>query len=202
MLPIECVVRGYLAGSAWSDYGATGTVCGHALPAGLREAERLAEPILTPATKAELGEHDENITVEHARDLVGGERFDEAERVAIALYRHAAQHAASRGILLADTKFELGLDAGGRIVLGDEALTPDSSRYWPADSYEPGGSPPSFDKQFVRDWLSGQDWDRTAPGPELPVDVAAGTAARYREAYERLTGAPFSAYLDEQGVRR
>jgi phosphoribosylaminoimidazole-succinocarboxamide synthase len=202
MLPLECVVRGYLAGSAWVDYRATGMVCGHALPPGLREADRLPEPLFTPATKAELGEHDENITVEHARDLVGGERFDEAQRTALALYRHAAQHAASRGILLADTKFELGVDPGGRLVLGDEALTPDSSRYWPADGYAPGSSPPSFDKQFVRDWLSAQDWDRTPPGPELPPDVAAGTAARYREAYERLTGSSFAAYLDEQGVRR
>jgi phosphoribosylaminoimidazole-succinocarboxamide synthase len=201
MLPLECVVRGYLAGSGWKDYRATGSLCGHRLPTGLRQGERLPEPLFTPSTKAGVGEHDQNIGAEQGRDLVGGERYDELQRVSLALYRHAAAHAAGRGILLADTKFELGLDAGGRLVLGDEALTPDSSRYWPADGYAPGGSPPSFDKQYVRDWLERQPWDKRPPGPALPDDVVAGTAARYREAYERLTGARFAGYLEQQGVR-
>jgi phosphoribosylaminoimidazole-succinocarboxamide synthase len=199
MLPIECVVRGYLAGSGWKDYRLTGEVCGHELPSGLAEAQRLPEPIFTPATKAHSG-HDENITRDEASDLVGAARLDEVEGICLALYRFAAEHAAARGIVVADTKFELGLDAEGRLVLADEALTPDSSRFWPADEYEPGRSPPSFDKQFVRDYCETLGWDKAPPGPELPDDVVAGTRARYVEAFERLTGIPFDAYLAEPDV--
>ena len=194
MLPIECVVRGYLAGSGWKDYTATGAVCGQALPAGLTESAELPEPIFTPATKATTG-HDENIDLEQAAALVGADRLAEVERVSIALYRHAAEHARRRGILIADTKFEFGLDEERRLVLGDEALTPDSSRFWPADEYAPGGSQPSFDKQFVRDYCETLGWDKTPPGPELPDGVVAGTRARYVEAFERLTGIAFDDYL-------
>jgi phosphoribosylaminoimidazole-succinocarboxamide synthase len=199
MLPIECVVRGYLAGSGWKDYTSTGMVCGHALPAGLEESAELPEPIFTPATKATTG-HDENIDREQAADLVGAERLEEVERASLALYRFAVEHARARGILIADTKFEFGLDEDGRLVLGDEALTPDSSRFWPADEYQPGGAQPSFDKQFVRDYCEALGWDKTAPGPELPEDVVAGTRARYVEAFERLTGIDFDAYLADPGV--
>jgi phosphoribosylaminoimidazole-succinocarboxamide synthase len=201
MLPLECVVRGYLAGSGWKDYRATGQVCGHELPAGLREADRLPAPIFTPATKATSG-HDENITADQARELVGEERFAQVEAVCIGLYERAAAHAGARGVIVADTKFELGLDDDGTLVLGDEVVTPDSSRFWPADRYAPGASPPSFDKQFVRDWLETLDWDKTAPGPELPDDVAVGTADRYREAYERITDTSFQTYLDDYGGAR
>jgi phosphoribosylaminoimidazole-succinocarboxamide synthase len=194
MLPIECVVRGYLAGSGWKDYAATGAVCGHALPAGLIESAQLAEPIFTPATKATTG-HDENIDRQQAAELVGADRFAEVERVSIALYRHAAEHARRRGIVIADTKFEFGLDEEGRLVLGDEALTPDSSRFWPADEYAPGGAQPSYDKQFVRDYCETLGWDKAPPGPELPDGVVAGTRARYVEAFERLTGIGFDDYL-------
>jgi phosphoribosylaminoimidazole-succinocarboxamide synthase len=200
MLPVECVVRGYLVGSGWKDYRRTGAVCGHPLPAGLEEAARLAQPLFTPSTKAELGEHDENITAAEGAALVGAERFAQLEQVSIALYRFAADHAAQRGIILADTKFEFGLDAGGELVLADEVLTPDSSRFWPADSYRTGMSPPSFDKQFVRDWLETLDWDKSPPGPELPDDIRDGTAERYRDAFARITGAPFADYLDEMGA--
>ena len=193
MLPIECVVRGYLAGSGWKDYQATGEICGHRLPEGLRESDRLPEPIFTPATKATTG-HDENITRAEAAELVGAERLAEVEAVSLALYRFASEHAAERGIIIADTKFEFGLD-GDRLVLGDEAFTPDSSRFWPADAYEPGRSQPSFDKQFVRDYCESLGWDKTDPGPELPDDVVAGTRARYVEAFERLTEQPFDRYL-------
>jgi phosphoribosylaminoimidazole-succinocarboxamide synthase len=196
MLPIECVVRGYLAGSGWKDYRQTGAVCGHALPPGLAESARLPAPIFTPATKAETG-HDENITREQAAELVGRGRFDEVEGVALALYRFAAEHAAARGILLADTKFEFGVDEEGRLVLADEAFTPDSSRFWPADEYRPGAAQPSFDKQFARDYAESLDWDKTPPGPELPAAVVAGTRARYVEAFERLTGIGFDAYLQD-----
>jgi phosphoribosylaminoimidazole-succinocarboxamide synthase len=200
MLPIECVVRGYLAGSGWKDYTATGAVCGHELPGGLAETAQLPEPIFTPATKATTG-HDENIDREQAAELVGADRLAEVERVAIALYRHAAEHAGERGILIADTKFEFGLDEDGRLGLGDEALTPDSSRFWPADEYKPGvGSQPSFDKQFVRDYGETLGWDKTPPGPELPDDVVAGTRARYVEAFERLTGIAFDDYLADPEV--
>jgi phosphoribosylaminoimidazole-succinocarboxamide synthase len=199
MLPIECVVRGYLAGSGWKDYSVTGAVCGHNLPAGLTESAELPEPIFTPATKATTG-HDENIDHEQAAELVGADRLAEVERVAIALYRHAAEHARLRGILIADTKFEFGLDDEGRLVLGDEALTPDSSRFWPADEYVSGGPQPSFDKQFVRDYCETVGWDKTPPGPELPDGIVAGTRARYVEAFERLTGIGFGAYLADPDV--
>jgi len=199
MLPIECVVRGYLAGSGWKDYHATGTTSGHALPAGLRESEQLPEPIFTPATKAQSG-HDENISRDQAAGLVGAERLAEVERVAIALYATAAEHALRSGIIIADTKFELGYDAGGNLVLGDEALTPDSSRFWPADAYEPGRGQDSFDKQFVRDFCETTGWDKTYPGPERPDEVVAGTRAKYVEAFERLTTIPFDAYLENPSV--
>jgi phosphoribosylaminoimidazole-succinocarboxamide synthase len=199
MLPIECVVRGYLSGSGWKDYRATGVVCGHELPAGLRESEQLPEPIFTPATKAQTG-HDENIDRETAAELVGRDRFDEVERTALALYALASDHARERGIILADTKLEFGLDEDGRLVLGDEAFTPDSSRFWPADEYNPGGTPPSFDKQFVRDYCEALGWDKTAPGPELPEAVVDGTRARYVEAFDRLTGIAFDEYLADPEV--
>jgi phosphoribosylaminoimidazole-succinocarboxamide synthase len=200
MLPIECVVRGYLVGSGWKDYKATGSVCGHALPSGLREADKLPEPLFTPSTKATEG-HDANIDRAAGIELVGEERFDEIERLSIELYRTAADYALERGIIIADTKFEFGVDDQDRIVIGDEVLTPDSSRFWPVDEYAPGGSPPSYDKQYVRDWLETLDWDKTPPGPEIPAEVVAGTRRRYVEAYERLTGEPFQAYLDETGSR-
>jgi phosphoribosylaminoimidazole-succinocarboxamide synthase len=200
MLPLECVVRGYLAGSGWKDYGRTGAVCGIPLPPGLREADRLPRTLFTPSTKASEG-HDENITAEQGIALVGEQRYREVERVSIALYERAAAAALERGIILADTKFEFGIDRDGSLVVGDEVLTPDSSRFWPADSYAPGSSPPSFDKQYVRDWLEAQRWDKTPPGPELPDEVRDGTTARYREAYERLAGRPFARYRDEMGVR-
>ena len=199
MLPIECVVRGYITGSGWKDYKATGEVCGHRLPEGLRESERLPEPIFTPATKAQEG-HDENITREQAAELVGEELFRQVEEVSIRLYTTAAEHAWKAGIIIADTKFELGLDADGTLVLGDEALTPDSSRFWPGDAYEPGRGQDSFDKQFVRDYCETTGWDKTDPGPQLPDDVVQGTRAKYVEAFERLTTIPFERYLDDPGV--
>jgi len=200
MLPVELVVRGYLSGSAWVDYQEVGAVCGHPLPPGLLESDRLPEPIVTPATKAEEG-HDLNITEAEAAELCGVEPYVAAREAALALYAFAAAHAEERGIVLADTKFEFGVDSDGELVVADEVLTPDSSRFWPAESYAPGSSPPSFDKQYVRNWLETQDWDKTPPGPELPDDVRDGTAARYREAYERLTGKPWSSYLEAMGVR-
>ncbi|MGB2874409.1 MAG: phosphoribosylaminoimidazolesuccinocarboxamide synthase [Gaiellaceae bacterium] len=199
MLPLECVVRGYLAGSGWKDYRETGVVCGHELPRGLVESERLPEPIFTPATKAQEG-HDENIDSPHAAKLIGPERLDEVEQVSLALYRFASQHAAERGILIADTKFELGLDPEGRLVLADEAFTPDSSRFWPEDEYEPGHPQPSFDKQFVRDHCEQLGWDKTYPAPELPPDIVSGTRARYIEAFERLTDISFDRYLADPEV--
>ncbi len=199
MLPIECVVRGYLAGSGWKDYGASGEVCGHVLPGGLRESERLPEPIFTPATKAETG-HDENITREQAAELVGEDRLREVEATSLALYGFAADYAAERGILIADTKFEFGIDESGQLVLADEAFTPDSSRFWPADEYEPGRPQPSYDKQFVRDYCESLGWDKTDPGPELPEDVVTGTRARYVEAFERLTEIRFDRYLKDPEV--
>jgi phosphoribosylaminoimidazole-succinocarboxamide synthase len=202
MLPVEVVVRGYLAGSGWKDYLRTGAVCGHALPAGLQESARLPAPIVTPATKAQSG-HDENIDAAEAAALVGARRWAEVEAVALALYRHAAEHAEARGIILADTKFELGLDHEGTLVLGDEALTPDSSRFWPAAGYAPGGPQPSYDKQYVRDYCEGLGWDKTYPGPDVPTEVVAGTRARYVEAFELLTGLAFDEYLaDPQVVLR
>ena len=199
MLPIECVVRGYLAGSGWKDYKATGTTSGHELPEGMRESDRLPQPIFTPATKATSG-HDENISRDQAAELVGAEKFAEVERVSIALYSAAAEYALERGIIIADTKFELGYDSDGTLVLGDEALTPDSSRFWPADSYEPGRGQDSFDKQFVRDYCETTGWDKTDPGPEIPQDVVAGTRAKYVEAFEKLTGVPFDKYLADPSV--
>jgi phosphoribosylaminoimidazole-succinocarboxamide synthase len=202
MLPLECVVRGYLAGSGWKDYRGTGSVCGHRLPAGLRESDRLPEPLFTPSTKAVTG-HDENIDRERAAELVGAERLEEVERVSLALYEAAARHAERCGIILADTKFEFGVDNGGRLVLADEAFTPDSSRFWPADAYEPGRPQPSFDKQFARDYCESIGWDKTPPGPELPADVVAETRERYVEAFERLTSIAFDDYLaDPEAVLR
>ena len=199
MLPIECVVRGYLAGSGWKDYQRTGSTSGHVLPEGLRESDQLPEPIFTPATKAQTG-HDENISRDQAADLVGDDLLRDVERVAVALYSHGAEHAREHGIILADTKFEFGEDADGQLVLADEALTPDSSRFWPADAYEPGRSQPSFDKQYVRDYAETLGWDKTDPGPELPDDVVAGTRARYVEAFERVTGIAFEAYVEDPSV--
>jgi phosphoribosylaminoimidazole-succinocarboxamide synthase len=193
MLPIECVVRGYLSGSGWKSYRETGEVCGIGLPDGLRESDKLPEPIFTPTTKATEG-HDEALTAEQAANLVGQDRFDELRRISIELYELAAESATSKGIIIADTKFELGLDENGKAVLGDEAFTPDSSRFWPADEYEPGGAQPSFDKQFVRDYTESLGWDKTPPGPELPEEVVAGTRARYLEAFEQITGIPFDEY--------
>jgi phosphoribosylaminoimidazole-succinocarboxamide synthase len=195
MLPIECVVRGYLSGSGWKDYQRTGEVCGIRVPSGLSESDRLPEPIFTPATKAQEG-HDENIDFDRAAELVGDRALTERVRdVSIAVYQHAAEHARERGIILADTKFEFGLDADGELTLGDEVCTPDSSRFWPADEYEPGRAQPSFDKQFVRDWASSTGWDRNPPAPAIPGDVVARTREKYVEAYERITGESFDAWL-------
>jgi phosphoribosylaminoimidazole-succinocarboxamide synthase len=194
MLPLECVVRGYITGSGWKDYQATGATSGHVLPSGLRESDRLPEPIFTPSTKAQEG-HDENIDLGAAAGLVGDERLAELERISLDLYRSASEHALKGGIIIADTKFEFGVDGNGQIVLGDEALTPDSSRFWPADEYAPGRSQPSFDKQYVRDYCESLGWDKTSPGPELPADVVDGTRTRYVEAFERLTEIGFDEYL-------
>ncbi|HYU61392.1 MAG TPA: phosphoribosylaminoimidazolesuccinocarboxamide synthase [Solirubrobacterales bacterium] len=189
MYPVECVVRGYLSGSGWREYRDSGAVCGIELPAGLRESDRLPEPIFTPATKAEIGEHDENIDFERAIEIIGSRPLmEELRRASVELYEHAANHAAGRGIILADTKFEFGSSPGAEVVLGDEVLTPDSSRFWPADEYEPGRAQHSFDKQYVRDWLDATGWNHTPPPPELPADVIANTRAKYIEAYERITG--------------
>jgi phosphoribosylaminoimidazole-succinocarboxamide synthase len=199
MLPIECVVRGYITGSGWKDYLATGAVSGHVLPEGLRESEKLPEPIFTPATKAHTG-HDENITRDEAAELIGRDRFDEVERLSIALYTFVSEHAAARGIILADTKLEFGVDEQGNLVLADEVFTPDSSRFWPADEYEPGRGQPSFDKQFVRDYCETLGWDKAHPGPELPDDVVSATRAKYIQAFERLTGISFDDYLADPDV--
>ena len=188
MYPIECVVRGYLSGSGWKEYRQSGSVCGIDLPPNLLESDRLPEPIFTPATKADLGEHDENIDFARAAEIVGDRALmEELRRISIDLYTHAAEHAAERGIILADTKFELGRHPGAEIVLADEVLTPDSSRFWPADAYEPGRTQPSFDKQFVRDWADASGWDHQPPAPELPADVIEQTRGKYVEAYERIT---------------
>jgi phosphoribosylaminoimidazole-succinocarboxamide synthase len=194
MLPVECVVRGYITGSGWKDYQATGSVSGIELPPGLQESEQLPTPIFTPSTKAETG-HDETVDFEAAAGLVGDrELMGRLRDVSIELYRFAAEHARERGVILADTKFEFGLDENGELVVGDEVLTPDSSRYWPAEGYAPGRSQPSFDKQFVRDWASGSGWDKAPPAPALPDDVVQGTRERYAEAYEAITGEPFDAW--------
>ncbi len=197
---VECVVRGYLSGSGWKDYERTGAVSGIELQPGLRESDRLPEPIFTPTTKADVG-HDEAIDFDGAVELIGDRELAERARdVSIALYEHAAEHARERGIILADTKFELGLDADGTLRLGDEVCTPDSSRFWPADEYEPGRSQPSFDKQFVRDWASSTGWDRTPPAPAIPDEVVSRTRAKYVEAYERITGEPFEEWLRRTAV--
>jgi phosphoribosylaminoimidazole-succinocarboxamide synthase len=189
MYPVECVVRGYLSGSGWKEYRESGAVCGVDLPDDLRESDKLPEPIFTPATKAEIGEHDENVDFDRAAEIVGDRGLmDELRRVSVELYTHAAEHAAQRGIILADTKFEFGRHPGAEVVLADEVLTPDSSRFWPADRYEPGRTQPSFDKQYVRDWSDEQGWDHSPPAPELPPDVVEQTRAKYIEAYERITG--------------
>jgi phosphoribosylaminoimidazole-succinocarboxamide synthase len=187
-LPIEAVVRGYLIGSGWKDYQETGAVCGIALPKGLKQADKLPEVIFTPATKAEIGAHDENISFAQVEKTIGPDRAKQVRDVSIRLYREAADYARERGIIIADTKFEFGLDEGGRLVLIDEALTADSSRFWPADQYRPGSSPPSYDKQYVRDYLETLDWNKKSPAPRLPADVLAKTSEKYREALYRLTG--------------
>lgn len=199
MLPVECVARGYLTGSGLIDYQQSGSVCGIALPAGLGEASKFDEPLFTPATKAELGEHDENVSFDAVVELVGAQRAAELREATLQIYLKAAEHALSKGIIVADTKFEFGIDADGQLVLADEVLTPDSSRYWPADSYQPGEVQPSYDKQFVRNWLTGPDsgWDRHSdtPPPPLPAEIAAATRARYIEAYERISGLSFSDWI-------
>jgi phosphoribosylaminoimidazole-succinocarboxamide synthase len=203
VLPIEAVVRGYLAGSGWKEYRERGTVCGMSLPPGLRESDRLPEPIFTPATKAVQGEHDQNIDLPTVADIVGSAMAERVRDLAVRLYRHAAAVTEPAGIILADTKFEFGIDpASGGLLLIDEALTPDSSRFWDAATYEPGRPQASFDKQFVRDWLEAQPWDKTAPGPALPPDIVEGTRARYVEAFERITGASFERYLAEDVIAR
>ena len=197
MVPVECVVRGYITGSGWKDYRATGAVCGIELPDGLEESEQLPEPIFTPATKAEVGDHDENVDFDRAAEIIGDRALlEELRRLSIAVYELGAAHARERGIILADTKFEFGRRPDGTVVLGDEVLTPDSSRFWPADGYEPGHGQPSFDKQYVRDWASGSGWDKTPPAPALPDDVIARTRELYVDAYERITGEPFDAWLE------
>ncbi len=196
MVPLECVVRGYITGSGWKDYQKTGEVCGHKLPGGLLEAQRLPEPLFTPSTKAETG-HDENVTIDEAKEIVGdGALVDRIADVAIALYEEARAYSETRGIILADTKYEFGL-VDGELIVCDELFTPDSSRYWPADEWEPGTNPPSFDKQYVRDYAETVNWDKTDPGPELPDEVVEGTTRRYREAYERITGKSFDAYIKD-----
>jgi phosphoribosylaminoimidazole-succinocarboxamide synthase len=197
IFPVECVVRGYLSGSGWKEYGRDGSVCGIELPPGLRESDRLPQPIFTPATKAELGAHDENVDFDRAAEIVGDRALmEELRRLSLELYARASGHAESCGVILADTKFEFGRAPDGGIVLADEVLTPDSSRFWPRDRYEPGRSQPSFDKQYVRDWLDSSGWNHEPPPPELPDDVVSDTRARYVEAYERITGEPFQSWLD------
>ncbi len=203
VLPVECVVRGYLSGSGWTDYQATGSVCGNALPSGLRESDRLPEPIFTPAWKAPAGHHDENIDFERVVELAGDRSLAAGMRdAALALYARGADICERAGIILADTKFEFGVLPSGELLLIDEVMTPDSSRFWDAGTYEPGRAQASYDKQFVRDWLEARAWTKTPPGPELPDDVAAGTRARYIEAYERITGASFARYLSEDVIAR
>ncbi len=197
MVPVECVARGYLTGSGLADYRATGAVVGQPLPPGLEDGSRLPEPLFTPATKAAVGDHDENVSFEAVEQTVGAELAAELRRLTLAVYERGAALAAERGLLLADTKLELGHDRAGVLTLGDEVLTPDSSRYWPADAWSPGRPQPSFDKQYVRDWLDATGWDRTAPGPELPEDVVERTREKYVEAYERLTGSSFDSWLRE-----
>lgn len=192
-LPIEAIVRGYLVGSGWKEYKAKGTVCGIQLPVGLQEASKLPSPIFTPSSKAAVGEHDENISLQQCADLIGKDLAEQVASVAIALYKQAAEYAITRGIIIADTKFEFGLDSNGVLHVMDEVLTPDSSRFWPADSYAVGSNPPSYDKQYVRDWLESTGWNKTAPAPALPAEVAQKTSEKYMEAFERLTGHPLVA---------
>jgi phosphoribosylaminoimidazole-succinocarboxamide synthase len=192
MYPVECIVRGYLTGSGWKEYKEGGAVCGIELPPNLLESDQLPEPIFTPSTKAEIGDHDENVDFDRAAAILGDRALlEELSRVSIEVYKRGAEQAAKHGILLADTKFEFGKDAGAEVVLGDEVLTPDSSRFWPADSWQPGKTPPSFDKQYVRDWATGEGWDKKPPAPELPADVVEQTRAKYIEAYERVTEQSF-----------
>jgi len=198
VVPIECVVRGYITGSGWKEYKTSGTVCGIKLPAGLRQCDKLPEPLFTPATKAATG-HDENISFETASEIVDQVVLDQLKKTSLDLYQAAAQYAREKGIIIADTKFEFGLAGDGQIVLVDEVLTPDSSRFWPADQYEPGHDQPSFDKQFVRNYLETLDWDKTPPGPQLPAEVVEGTSRRYAEAYERLTGRKFDPLAIAKG---
>jgi phosphoribosylaminoimidazole-succinocarboxamide synthase len=201
MLPVECVVRGYITGSGWKDYQSTGSVSGIELPGGLQESEQLPEPIFTPSTKAEVG-HDEAIDLEQAAELIGDRELAERLRdLSVEIYQRAAEHARERGIILADTKFEFGLDRDGQLTLGDEVCTPDSSRFWPADEYEVGHGQPSFDKQYVRDWASSTGWDRNPPAPAIPDDVVSKTREKYVEAYERITGQPFEDWLRRTGTR-
>jgi len=192
-LPVECIVRGYLSGSGWKEYQKTGAICGVAVPAGLRESDRLPEPIFTPTTKAEVGTHDENITFEQVVSLVGAARAEELRSLSLRLYGEGAEYARTRGIIIADTKFEFGVDAAGATIWIDEALTPDSSRFWPDEGYQPGGAQPSFDKQFVRDYLVSVNWDKTPPAPSLPPEVIATTAAKYQDALRLLTGSGLNA---------
>jgi phosphoribosylaminoimidazole-succinocarboxamide synthase len=187
-LPIEAIVRGYIVGSGWKEYQKSGTACGIKLPAGLKEADKLPEPIFTPSTKAAVGQHDENISFEKAAEILGKDMAERVKQASLTLYKDCAQYALTRGIIIADTKFEFGLDENGALTLIDEVLTPDSSRFWPADSYRPGANPPSFDKQYVRDWLEASGWNKKAPAPKLPPEVIARTADKYREALTRLTG--------------
>jgi phosphoribosylaminoimidazole-succinocarboxamide synthase len=201
-LPVEAIVRGYLIGSGWKDYQRTGAVCDIPLPAGLRQADRLPEPIYTPSTKAAVGEHDENVSFRHTADLIGKDLAGQIRDVTLGIYRDAAAYALTRGIIIADTKLEFGLDDAGRLILIDEVLTPDSSRFWPADQYQPGTSPPSFDKQFVRDYLETLDWDKTAPGPELPPEIIAKTAEKYAEAERRLVGGGVAGSSIDDPARR
>jgi phosphoribosylaminoimidazole-succinocarboxamide synthase len=192
MYPVECVVRGYLTGSGWKEYKESGAVCGIELPPNLLESDKLPEPIFTPATKAEIGDHDENVDFARAAEIIGDQALlEELRRVSIEVYERGAEQAAKHGIILADTKFEFGKDAGAEVVLADEVMTPDSSRFWPADRWQPGKTPPSFDKQYVRDWATAQGWDKLPPAPELPPDVVEQTRAKYVEAYERITGESF-----------
>lgn len=191
-LPIEAIVRGYLVGSGWKEYKAKGTVCDIPLPAGLQEASKLPAPLFTPSSKAAVGEHDENISLVQCAELIGADMAEQVAKAAIALYTQAAEYALTRGIIIADTKFEFGLDENGVLHVMDEVLTPDSSRFWPAESYVVGKNPPSYDKQYVRDWLEASGWNKTPPAPALPADVASKTSEKYMEAFERLTGQPLT----------
>ena len=201
IVPIEAIVRGYITGSGWKDYLATGKVSGHVLPEGLQESEQLPAPLFTPSTKAEIGDHDEAIDLEQAAEIVGDRALlQQVQDLSIALYTRAAEHARERGLILADTKFEFGVDADGVLRVADEVLTPDSSRYWPVDGYAPGKGQPSFDKQYVRDWATASGWDKAPPAPALPAEIVAGTSDRYRDAYQRITGEPLQDWLDRIGA--